>query len=128
MDIDNLAVARRIADEVVAFERESNGRDPELVTVAVCDGALIVTFLAPLTPAERATAENAVGAEQIQKYRRELFVSASENLSRNIERISGVHIGAATARIDAATGTVVEGLSTGNELEVFMFAGRHAFA
>jgi len=122
MDGPISSIARLIACEAVAFEQRTTGREPESVTVTVCDKTLVVAMVKVLTPAERATAVNAIGAAQIQSYHRQLFTSASENLKKSIERITGVLLGAVTVRVDAATGTIVEGLSTGNELDVFVLA------
>jgi len=116
------SVAKQIAGEAVAFERRANGREPEAVMVTVCDKTLVVAVVTSLTPAERAAAVNVIGASQIQAYHRHLFVSTSDNLRKSIEQITGVPLGAVTVRVDAGTGTVVEGLSTGNDLDVFLFA------
>jgi len=123
MDEHISSIARQIAGEAVAFEKGTTGREPESVIVAVCDKTLIVALVSQLTPAERATAVSAIGAAQIQGYHRQLFASASENLRRRIERIAGVSVGAVTARVDVGAGTIVEGLATGSELDLFMFAG-----
>jgi uncharacterized protein YbcI len=116
------SIAKQIAGEAAAFEQRTTGREPESVMVTVCDKTLVVTMVTSLTPAERATAVNSIGAAQVQAYHRELFVSASDNLSKSIEQITGVRLGAATVRVDPGAGTIVEGLSTGSDLDVFVFA------
>ena len=117
------AIAKRIADEAVAFETLATGHQPDSVMVTVSDKTVVVAMVSALTPAERAAATSAIGAAQVEAYHRQLFVSGSERLRKSIERIAGVPLGAATACLDVGAGTIVEGLATGNDLEIHMFAG-----
>jgi uncharacterized protein YbcI len=116
-------IAKRIADEAVAFEKLTTGRQPHSVMVTVSDKTVVVAMVTALTPAERAAATSVIGAAHVEAYHRRLFVSTSEQLRKSIEQIAGVPLGAATASLDGGTGMIVEGLATGNELEIHMFAG-----
>jgi uncharacterized protein YbcI len=117
------AIAKRIADEAVAFEMLATGHQPDSVMVTVSDKTVVVAMVSALTPAERVAAASAIGAAQVEAYHRQLFVSSSGQLRKNIERIAGIPLGAATACLDVGAGTIVEGLATGNDLEIHMFAG-----
>jgi uncharacterized protein YbcI len=115
--------ARQIAEAAVAFEKQRTGHMPKSVSVVLGADTLVITLRGALSPAERALAGNPTGAAQLQELHRQLFATACEPLRREIERITGVKVRDATAKIETTAGTVVEVFMTGTVVQVFLLAG-----
>jgi uncharacterized protein YbcI len=69
----------------------------------------VVTLHGALTPAEKALAQSPAGAAQVREYHRQLFTDACAPLRQEIEKI---------------TGSVVQVLTTGTMVQVFLLAQR----
>jgi uncharacterized protein YbcI len=120
MTIPDPTTAQQIARAAIAFEKRLTGHAPKWVTVVLSEGTLVVTLYGALSPAEKALAQTAAGAAQVQEYHRELFTTSSEPLRQEIKRITGVEVREATAEIESATGTVVKAFTTGTVVQVFL--------
>jgi uncharacterized protein YbcI len=116
-------MAEQIAQAAHGFERHTTGHVPKSVTVVLSDETLVVTLHGALSPAERALAQDADGAAQVQEYHRQLFNDSVESLRREIKRITGVAVREATVEVDTTTGTVVKAFTTGTVVQVFLLAG-----
>ena len=114
--------AQQIARAAIAFERRLTGHAPKWVTVVLSEGTLVVTLHGALSPAEKALAQTAEGAAQVQEYHRELFNTSSDVLRQEIKRITGVEVREAAAEIESTTGTVVKAFTTGTVVQVFLLA------
>jgi uncharacterized protein YbcI len=117
------ALARQIAQAASTYERQRTGHAPRSVTVVLSGDTLVITLHGTLSPAERALAQTAEGAAQVQEFHRELFNSSAETLKQEIKRITGVAVRDAIAEIEPASGTVVRVLTTGSMVQVFLLAG-----
>ncbi|MBU0719186.1 MAG: DUF2294 domain-containing protein [Planctomycetes bacterium] len=108
MDKSDSNRAKQIAQAARAFEQQTTGLLPRSVTVILSEDTLVITLHGTLSPAEMALAKGPDGAAQLREFHRQLFLTASEPLRREIRRIIGVEVCEATAEVQATTGTVVQ--------------------
>lgn len=113
-------VAQQIAEAVSAFQQQSTGHAPKVVTVVLSEDTLVITLHDALTPAEKAVAKSADGAAQVQEFHRQLFASSSEALRQEIKRITGRQVREAAAEIEPTTGSIVHAFTTGTMVQVFL--------
>lgn len=118
----NQSIAQQIAQAASAFEQELTGHAPKSVTVVLSDNTLVITLHGALSPAERALAQSAAGAIQVQEFHRQLFTNSFDSLRHEIKRITGVDVREATTEIESTTGTVVKAFTTGTIVQVFLLA------
>ena len=116
-------MALQVAEAVRASQKQRTGHAPGTVTVVLSQDTLVITLQGALTPAEQALATNAEGAAQVQEFHRQLFVSSSDALCKDIKRITGVDVREAAAEVETATGTVVHAFTGGTMVQVFMLGG-----
>jgi uncharacterized protein YbcI len=105
-----------------AFQQERTGHAPKAVTVVLSEDTLVISFHEALSPAEKAVAQSAAGAAQVQEFHRQLFLSSGDGLRKEIKRITGRDVREAAAEVEPATGTVVHAFTTGNVVQVFLLA------
>jgi uncharacterized protein YbcI len=122
MNKSNLTMAQQIAKAASDFEEQRTGHAPSSVTVVLSDQTLVITLHGALSPAERDLAKTPEGAAKIQNFHRQLFVSASSSLRKEIKRITGVDVREATAEVEPASGTVVGVFTTGTTVQVYLLA------
>jgi len=114
--------AQQVAKAASEFEKLRTGHPPKSVTVVFSEETLVITLHGVLSPAERALAKTAAGAQQLQEFHRQLFANSSEPLRQEIKRITGVEVREATAEVETTTGTVVQVFTTGTMVQVFLLA------
>lgn len=124
MNNETRIMAQQIAAAVTAFMQRSTGHAPTDVTVVLSDDTLVITLHAALTPAEKALAQDPVGAAEIQEFHRQLFSNSHAPLRQEIQSISGREVREAAAEVDPQTGTVVHALTAGKLVEVYLFTGQ----
>ena len=124
MNTNDLTMAKRLAQVASDLQQQRTGHAPKAVTVVLGEDTLVVTLHEALTAAERALSATPDGAAQVQKFHRELFANASEELRQEIKRITGREVREATAEVEPATGTVVHAFTTGNVVQVYLLAAR----
>jgi len=117
-----LTSAQRIAHAALAFEKKRTGHAPHAVTVVLGADTLVVTLHGALSPAERALAETAAGAAEVQQFHRELFNTAAAAFRQEIKDITGVDVRESKAEVEATTGTVVQVFTTGTVVQVYLLA------
>jgi uncharacterized protein YbcI len=122
MDKPHPTVAQQIAQAASAFEQQRTGHRPKSVIVVLSGDTLVVTLQGVLSPAERALAHNRAGAAQVQEFHRQLFTNASGAFREEIKRITGVEVRETTAEVEPETGTVVQMLTSGTMVQVFLLA------
>lgn len=122
MNEHDSALAAQIADAVSAFQELTTGHTPQAVTVVLSEDTLVITLHEALSPAEKALARSAAGAVQVQEFHRQLFMSSSESLRQEINRITGRQIREATAEVEPMTGSIVHAFTTGTMVQVFLLA------
>lgn len=113
-------VAQRIAEAARAFQQQRTGHAPKAVTVVLSEDTLVITLHEALSPAEKALAQNAAGAAQVQEFHRQLFSSSAQSLRQEIKRITGRDVREATAEVETTTGSVVQVFTTGTMVQVFL--------
>ena len=118
------AIAQQVAEVVIAFQTTGTGHSPASVTVVVSDDTLVITLHDALTPAEKALAQSAEGAAQVQEFHRQLFLASSDRLRKEIKRITGREVREAAAEVEPATGAVVHAFTTGNVVQVFLLSDK----
>ena len=101
-------MAENVAQAATAFQRQSTGHVPRLVTVVLSEDVLVFTLLGALTAAECAMAESPAGAALVQEFHRQLFADACPSLREEIQRITGVEVREATAQVETNTGTMIQ--------------------
>jgi uncharacterized protein YbcI len=117
-------MAQEIAQVAIAYQTERTGHVPASVTVVLSDETLVITLHDALTPAEKALALSPVGAAQVQEFHRQLFLSSTDTLRKEIKRITGREVREAAAEIEPTTGSVVHAFTTGNVVQVYRLDGR----
>lgn len=122
MEKPQLITAQQVAQAASVFQHERTGHAPKAVTVVLCHETFVVTLHGVLTPAEIALSRSPNGAARVQEFHRQLFVSASDGLREEVERITGVHVRQAASEVQTATGTVVHAFTSGSVARVFQFA------
>lgn len=119
------SMAEQIARAAIAFEQRRTGDHvPKSVTVVLSEGTLVITLHEALSPAERKLAQTPAGAAQMQEYHRQLFASSSDELRKEIKRITGMDVREATAEIEPESGAVVQAFTTGTLVQVFLLSGQ----
>ncbi len=122
MNESELAMAKQIAQVAIAHQKEKTGHAPASVTVVLSDDTLVITLHDALTQAEKALALSADGACQVQEFHRQLFLSSSASLRKDIKRITGREVREAAAEVEPASGTVVHAFTTGHVVQVFVLS------
>jgi uncharacterized protein YbcI len=122
MKKSNLTMAQQVAEAAAAFEERRTGHEPKSVTVVLGEETLVITLHGALSPAEKALAQTAEGAVQVQEFHRQLFNDSADWMRQEIKRITGVDVREAKAEIETTTGTVVQVFTTGTVVQVFLLA------
>ncbi len=122
MDDPGSSLSARIARAALDLEKQRTGHAPKSVTVVLCDDSLVITLHGALTPAERAMAQDAAGAAQLQQLHEALFANASDRLRDAIQRITGLSVRDAGA--GSETSAVIRVFPTGTVVQVFLLSGR----
>jgi uncharacterized protein YbcI len=116
-------MAEQIAQAATAFQRQRTGHEPKSVSVVLSGETLVITLHGALSPAEQAMAQSPEGAAKVQEFHRQLFLNASDTLSREIKRITGMDVREATAEVEPKTGAVVQVFTSGTMVQVFSLSG-----
>jgi uncharacterized protein YbcI len=114
LDKSKSSMVQQIARAAVAFVCQRTGHVPESVDVMQSDETLVITLHKTLTPAERAQSQHPEKASKLHEVYGELFAESSGWLRQEISRITGLHVLAVTAAVEAATGAVVVVFTTGS--------------
>jgi uncharacterized protein YbcI len=122
MDAIKKTMAQQVAQVVSEFQLERTGHAPQSVTVVLGDGTLVVTLHGALSPAEKAMAQTASGAAQVQEFHRQLFTVSADSLRNKIKRITGVEVCEAAAEVEPTSGSVVHAFASGTMVQVFLMA------
>jgi uncharacterized protein YbcI len=122
MEQPKLTMAQRIGEVAKLLEKKRSGLVPKSVSVVESDGTLVITLHGVLSPAELHLSRTHAGAAQVKEYHRELFAADSEELRKEIQRITGVEVRQAAAEVEPSTGAVVAVFTTGTIVQVFMLA------
>jgi uncharacterized protein YbcI len=120
MKQSNGTVAQQVAEAARAFQQQRTGHAPTAVTVVLSEDTLVITLHEALSPAEKALAQNAAGAAQVQEFHRQLFSTSAQSLRQEIKRITGRDVREATAEVETTTGSVVQVFTTGTMVQVFL--------
>jgi uncharacterized protein YbcI len=121
-DKSESTMAQQVALAASAFQQQRTGHAPKAVTVVLSQDTLVITLHEALSPAEKALAQSAAGAAQVQEFHRQLFANSAESLRQEIRRITGVEVREAIAEVETTTGTVVQVFTTGTMVQVFQLA------
>lgn len=120
MNTTDLNVAQQLALVASRFQEQRTGHLPTAVTVVLSEDTLVVTLLDALSPAEKALSKSPDGAAQVQDFHRQLFGDSTDEMRREIKRISGRQVREAAAEVETATGTVVHAFTTGAMVQVYL--------
>jgi len=120
MEKFNADMAEQVAQAARAFQQQRTGHAPKAVTVVLGEDTLVITLHDALSPAEKALAQSAAGAAQVQEFHRQLFSSSAESLREEIKRITGREVREAVAEVEPATGSLVQVFTTGTMVQVFL--------
>ncbi len=111
--------SEELARAATSFQLQLTGHAPQAVSAVVSDDTLVITLRGALTPAEKALARSAAGAAKVQDFHRQLFLTSSDALCKEIRRITGREVREAAAEVVPAAGAVVHAFTTGTVLQVF---------
>jgi uncharacterized protein YbcI len=118
-----LTMAQQIAEAATAFQKQRTGHAPKSVSVVLSGDTLVVTLCGALSPAEQTLAQQSLeGAAKVQEFHRQLFLTASDTLRKEIKRITGMDVREAAAEVEPATGAVVQAFTTGTMVQVFLLS------
>ena len=120
MNDTHLQITHRIAEMASSLQEQRTGRAPKAVTVVLSEDTLVVTLHDALTPAEKAMSRTPEGAAQVQDFHRQLFASCTDEMRREIKRITGRDVREAAAEIETATGAVIHAFTTGAMVQLFL--------
>ncbi len=120
MNKPELTIAEQLAEVASALQLQRTGHAPKAVTVVLSEDTLVVTLHDALTPAEKALAQSPAGAAQVQDFHRQLFASCTEEMRREIKRLTGRDVRESAAEIETATGTVVHAFTTGAMVQMYL--------
>lgn len=124
MDEPRSSMSEQIARAALDLEKQRTGHAPKSVTVVLCDDSLVITLHGALTPAERAMAQNASGAAQLQELHEALFAGSSDRLRDAIQRITGLTVRDTNAGAAAEASAVIRVFPTGTVVQVVLLSGR----
>jgi uncharacterized protein YbcI len=114
--------AQLVARAVIAFQQKTTGHAPKAVTVVLSQDTLVVTLHEALSPVEKEMAKSPAGAAKVEEFHRQLFISSSPSLRKEIQRITGVAVREAVAEIEPTTGAVVQAFTSNAMVQVFRLA------
>ena len=120
MNATNSDIEQQLARLAGRFQEQRTGHAPKAVNVVHSDDILIITLHEALTPAEKALSRSPKGAAQVQEFHRQLFADSTDEMRREIQRITGRQVCEAAAEIETATGAVVHAFTTGAMVQVFL--------
>ena len=120
MNESELKIADQLAEVASRLQTQRTGHAPKSVTVVISADTLVVTLHEALTPAEKALAQSPEGAAQVQEFHRQLFATATDDMRREIERITGRRVRESAAEIETASGAVVHAFSTGAMVQMYL--------
>lgn len=123
MNTVDTQLSLQIAELARRLQEQRTGHAPRAVTVVLSEDTLVITLHEALTPAEKALAQSPAGAAKVQEFHRQLFANSSDELRREISRITGRQVREAAAEIETATGTVVHAFTTGAMVQMFLLNG-----
>ena len=122
MDKPHPTMSQEIAEAVIASQERTTGHAPKAVTVVLSQDTLVVTLHEALSPAEKDMAKSPTGAKKVQELHRQLFSTSSQQLQKEIKRITGVAVREVSAEIETITGAVTHVFATGTVVQVFLLA------
>jgi mannose-6-phosphate isomerase-like protein (cupin superfamily)/uncharacterized protein YbcI len=120
METTPLTVAQQLAAVLTQLQEQRTGHVPKAVAVVLSEDTLVVTMHDALTPAEKDLAKTPAGAARVQEFHRQLFASSTEEMRKEIKRITGRQVREAAAEVETATGIVVHAFTTGAMVQVFL--------
>jgi uncharacterized protein YbcI len=110
-------MAHQIGEAVNAFERRTGSHMPKSMTVVISDRTLVITLRGALSPIEHSLAQSSNGADQLQKFHRDLFADHRGSLRQEIKRITGVAVCDAITEVEQV-GAVVKVSTSGTVVHV----------
>jgi uncharacterized protein YbcI len=117
-------MAKQIAQAAKALQMQRTGHEPKSVSVVLSGDTLVVTMHGALTPAEQAMALSAEGANKVQEFHRQLFLTDADSLREEIKRITGMDVREAVAEVEPTSGAVVHVFTSGAMVQVFLLSGK----
>ena len=115
-----LTIAQQLAAVLSGLQQQRTGYVPKAVSVVLSEDTLVVTMHDALTPAEKALAKTPDGAARVQDFHRQLFATSTDEMRKEIKRITGRLVREAAVEVETATGTVVHAFTTGAMVQVFL--------
>jgi len=115
-------MAQQIAEAASALQHQRTGHAPKSVSVMLSGDTLVITLHGALSPAEQVMTQSPEGAAKVQEFHRQLFLSASDTVRKEIHRITGVEVREVNAEVEPATGSVMQIFTTGAMVQVFLLA------
>lgn len=113
-------MALQVAQAAKTAQILRTGHAPKKVGVALSEKLLIITLHGALTRAEQALSSTPAGAAKVQEFHRQLFATSSDDLRKEIKRITGVEVSEATSIDLAAGGAAIESFADGSMVQVFV--------
>lgn len=108
-----LTMAQQLAAVLSGLQQQRTGHLPKAVSVVLSEDTLVVTMHDALTPAEKDLAKTLDGAARVQEFHRQLFANSTDEMRKEIRRITGRLVREEAAEVETATGTVVHAFTTG---------------
>jgi uncharacterized protein YbcI len=115
-------LAQEIAEAATAFQKQTTGHAPKAVMVVLSQDTLVIALHEALSPAEKNLAKSPSGAAQVQQRHERIFATFSQQLQKEIQRITGVEWREAVAELEPTTGAMVQALTRSAKVQVFRLA------
>jgi uncharacterized protein YbcI len=122
MDQTKATMTQQIAEATRVIEQQRAGHAPTAVTVVRSEDTLIIALRGGLAEIDQALVQRREGAAQEQGFLRLLFTSSADSLWRESARITGADVLEAVAKVDSATGTIMDVFTIGKITQVFLLS------
>ncbi|MFN9368525.1 MAG: Na-translocating system protein MpsC family protein [Planctomycetia bacterium] len=111
--------SQELAQIALALQAERTGHTPKAVTVIASEETVVLTLHEALTPAEKILARTERGAAKVEQYHRALFSVSSDELRKEIQRLTGRRVREAAVVVEPATGAIVHAFTSGTMVQIF---------
>lgn len=122
MDQTKATMTQQIAEATRVIEQQRAGHAPTAVTVVRSEDTLIIALRGGLAEIDQALVQHREGAAQEQGFLRLLFTSSADSLWRESARITGADVLEAVAKVDSATGTIMDVFTIGKITQVLLLS------
>lgn len=120
MDTYDRDCRNQLAEIASSIQQQRTGHPPTKVDVAFAGDALVVVLQDALTTAEKQLAKDPQAANQLQAFHRELFLSSSNTMKREVAKITGRTVRESVSELETGSEALVYAPVTGVMIQVYI--------